>query len=262
MKRALAILALLAATALCCFAGTTYTFSTLTESEGVKSATRTRVWTSNGSVKMLFVQSDEPSTPVSSYVLRPARASVVYLIYPDKKSYLTWDPGQALQRTTSNFQVLEPRFEKVSEGPGEPIAGFATTHYVFRLTYTMRSEMFGEETDTPVTVEQEYWVADDVRLGDIKAASLIGSQAPGLTRLGPDLQRTIEEQTSRLKGTPVKTVMTFITKLPGREQRTTMTSEISDVKRVVVPASVFRVPLGYKKTAMKLEDAEDDEHSH
>src|SRR5512133_1481434 len=172
MRHYLAWTALLLAATFSCFAGTTYTFTTLTEAESVKSATRTRVWTSGGSLKMLIVQSDEPSTPVSSYILRQARTGGLFLVYPEKKSYLRWNPGQALSGASSDFEVLDARFEKVSEEPGGAIAGFTTTHYLFRLTYTMRSEVFGQRVDTPVTVEQEYWVADNARLNDIRAASL------------------------------------------------------------------------------------------
>lgn len=258
MRRRFALFVLLLAAVVPCFAGTTYTFTTRTEADGSQSAMQTRVWATSDSLKMLFVQSDDPGTPASSYILRPTRTSPLYLVDPDKKTYVRWDPEQSLRGASSNFEVLNARFEKVSETPGDTVAGFRTTHYVFRLTYTMRSEVFGHRADTPVTVEQEYWVADHPRLNDIRSANLIESQATGMSQLGPELQRAISEQTAKLRGIPLKTVMRFIISLPAREQQTTMTSEISDVKTVAVSATTFRIPSGYRRVAPKVAAADDE----
>lgn len=245
MKRTLVIIALLMTATLSCFGGTTYTFVTKATAESAQSGTRSRVWASAGKVKMLFVESDEPSTPSSSYILRNT-GSVVYLVVPGQKSYMQWDLGQSVSKTPDDMKVLDARFEKVSQKPGGLVAGFATTHYLFRLTYTMRTDVFGHEADTPVTIEQEYWVSDDPRLSDIKAANLMQSQT-GMSQLGPELQRMVSQQTSQLRGTPLKTVMRFTVKLPARDEVTTMTSEISDVRHAVIPASTFRIPGDYRR---------------
>jgi hypothetical protein len=245
MKRTLAIIALLMAATLSCFGGTTYTFVTMATADGSRSATKSRVWASAGKIKMLFVESDEPATPANSYILRNG-GTLVYMVIPSQKSYMQWDLGQSVGKTPEDMKVLDARFEKVSQAPGGLVAGFQTSHYVFRLTYTMRTDVFGHEADTPVTIEQEYWVSDDPRLSDIKAANLV--QPPtGMSQLGPELQQMIAQQTSQLRGTPLKTVMRFTVKFPARDELTTMTSEISDVRHAVIPASTFRIPIGFRR---------------
>lgn len=122
--------------------------------------------------------------------------------------------------------------------------------------------MFGRQADTPVTVEQEYWVSNDVRLKDIKAANLMRSQTAGLSQFGPELQRTIAQETDKLRGTPLRTSMRFVMRLPAREQETRMTSEISDVKTVTIPPSTFRLPVGYRRLTPAIAEVDDEPHHH
>jgi hypothetical protein len=112
-------------------------------------------------------------------------------------------------------------------GPGEQIAGYATEKY---------SVAGGP-------MQMQIWAAPDVK---VPAAYYDAMKA----RLRPnpmfDMTKMYDEF-KKINGMSLKTISTM--KMMGREMTTT--TVVSSVEKGAVPASIFEIPAGYKKVAMK-----------
>jgi hypothetical protein len=247
------------ASAIPCFAGTTYKTEMRTEAGPMGFSMKTQAWASNGAVKMLFVESQNPAMPAGSYMLRKPGSTALYMVSPSSKTYSVWNIqnsfGDVSAEMRTMMKVENPKFEKVVEDDGGTVAGFVTRHYVFRLTYTMVVDTPESQVKMPVVMDQEYWASDDAALSDLKNASLLQSSGmlDGVSSLSPELESMMAEQTKQMRGAALRSTLRITAKAPDRpEQPISMTMTISELRHTTVPASTFSIPAGYRKTAPKV----------
>jgi hypothetical protein len=113
------------------------------------------------------------------------------------------------------------------QGPGEPVAGYATEKYL--VTGPM---------------DMEIWAAPDLKV-PVAYYDAVKIRIPANPMFD---MRKMYDAFKQVNGWPVKYVMTM--KMMGRS--ITTTTEATSIQKGAIPASTFEIPAGYKKVDLKL----------
>lgn len=142
------------------------------------------------------------------------------------------DPGvDNKQAAEAMKQVFGQTMGQVSvkpNGPGEPIAGYATEKYLVSMT-PMEMQLW---TAPGLTIPPVYY--DTMKLNARKNPMF-------------DMSKMLDEF-KKIKGMTLKTVMSM--KMMGMNMETTTVA--TSVEKGPIPASKFEVPAGYKAVPMKM----------
>ena len=146
-----------------------------------------------------------------------------------------------------DFEIENPRLERLDAGAGKTVAGMSTRHARYRTTYDMRVKVLGFKRAQSVETVQDVYYSDELR--DAAMGVWLRKEPP---RTGTDLDRLIDLEVEKIQGFPLETVDTTTTTGKKGKQTTTVTrTVVSRVDRgVSFPAGTFVIPDGYTPVQM------------
>ena len=241
-------------TALSSFAGWEYSATTRAEGSQHSEMMNNQMasWVDGDKAKIEFVKSGSPLTPAGSFMITKDGGKMMYMVNPSKKTYSKWDiagmagmAGGAMQMM--NMKMSTPKVEKLLEEKGEKIAGFATTHYRFRTSYTMEMSFMGIQRATTTLTEEDVWSCPD--LNDAGLNAWMNQQVSNTGN--EQLDKLVKAEMEKVKGFPLKRVVVTTTKeSSGEQQVMKMTTEVTSIKKASPAAALFELPAGYQEAPM------------
>jgi len=193
--------------------------------------------------------------PVGSYVISRDGFRSVAIVDPSKQTYIEVDTSNVASALgTSKIEIanLKTHVRKLNDRP--TIAGIPAEHWVLESSYDM-TVMFGTlplKQTVKTTIDK--WVTTS--LGNV-GASLITAES--LRTGNVELDRLIEAESTRVKGFPLRQVMTIRVQNPEAERNPnskiklnatrTQTSEmvVTSLQTASVDRRLFEVPATFRK---------------
>ena len=199
-----------------------------------------------------FVDSGSPLTPPGSFMVTTDGGKTLYMVDREEKTYARWDiegmagmAGGAMQMM--NMKMSSPRVEKLLEEKGGEMAGFPTTHYRFRTSYTMEMNFLGVQKAISTVTEEDIWSCAE--LNDAGLNAWMSQQA---AKTGHEqLDQLIQAERGKVKGFPLKRIVsTTTTESGGTPQVMKVTTEVTSIQKASPDKALFELPAGYKETSM------------
>ncbi|MDQ6886925.1 MAG: DUF4412 domain-containing protein [Gemmatimonadota bacterium] len=200
----------------------------------------------------------------NSYVLVNTPKKSVTVVMPDSRQYIEINfadtTGQALgamaQMMAATTVVSDIQVSGSALGSGGVVNGYPTSRY--RITTSYSEVASGSEKQRKIRSIEEFWVTNKLKdipdpmeaftraFGGQGGMPSMGGTVSDLMRKRGDAQRKL------FKGLPIKAVTrTTTTERDGTAREDTTSTEILDLKRVNLDASLFQLPAGYTKLDMK-----------
>jgi hypothetical protein len=212
----------------------------------------------NGNARLDFTQSPMPGGFMGqgTYMIVKSASSVSTFVDPAKREYYEIDRDD-LTKTAAAAQQMTGGLVKtdVSDvavtteplGSGEAIEGYATVKYRITDAYTMTMSIMGRTTKSTSHSTTDLWIAPQLD-GIMNPMSRQAPAAPA----GPMAALTTELTKAYAKigkGVVLKTTRTSVSETGSKATTSTMTTDVSNIKRTAINPTVFEVPAGYTKTA-------------
>lgn len=243
------------------FAGIYYEATTTTTGDGMGGETKTtvNVWNEGNATKIQFKDGQQMGTfGPGSYLLTKDAGQTLYLVNPEDKTYSAFDLGGMLNTAEQamasmggivKMEVTNPHFEKISESAGGDILGHATQHVAFKSGYTMSLTVMGRKMDSVVDTNQQLWMSPDIDPAAFNAWLRPDKMMAGSFKGMGDL---MAPQLNELKGAPLKSVVETTTSggMGGGPTKSTMTTEVTVLRKEAIPAAIFELPADYKETQL------------
>ena len=128
------------------------------------------------------------------------------------------------------------------EGAGGKIEGYPCVKYTVDSSYDVKIKVMGMAMDSHVNSKSQVWATDELAQDYMTFV-----QERGFRTGIEGIDELIEKQMSAMKGFPLKMITDSDTTFRGRNQKTTTTMTISNVKEVNPPASTFEMPDDYSE---------------
>ncbi|MEO8452218.1 MAG: hypothetical protein ABI647_20675 [Gemmatimonadota bacterium] len=211
---------------------------------------------SNGNTRIDFTESIMPGGMMAagSYMIVRKSSPISTFVYPAKREYLELNRDELtkdaadVQKAMGGMAKTEISGVQVDVkdlGAGETIEGNATVKYHVTTDYTMNVTVMGHKSTTAQHSTSDLWVAP----------GLDGLMNPTARQTGPmtgpmaPLSEAMLKAYARVKpGVVLKTVTTSEAGREGAKHSSTITMQISNIKRTSIDAATFVVPAGYTKT--------------
>jgi hypothetical protein len=196
-----------------------------------------------------FVESQNPLMGAGTYLLTTDAGKSVRLVKPADKCYSEWDMKKMMGMAGGimgmmNMKVKDQKAEKLLEEKGPSILGFPTMHYKFRTSYTMEVSFMGMTQANATVNEQELWTTTALKDAAFNFAALQRDMKTG----NDELDKLIATQMNQAQGFPLKAVIKNSAKgANGREQNSTVTTEVLAVKQTSIAADQFVLPAGFEE---------------
>ena len=209
-----------------------------------------------GNARLDFTESAMPGGMMGSgmYMIVKNASSISTFVDPAKKQYFELDRADlaktatAAQQATSGLVKTDLSDLVVTStlvGPGEPIEGYATMKYRITDAYTMTMSVMGQTSKTSSHSTTDLWVAP----------ALSGLMNPMMQQSGaasgPTAALTTELTKAYAKigkGVVLRMMRTDTSMTGDKTRTTTISTEISNIKRTSISPTVFDVPTGYTKS--------------
>jgi hypothetical protein len=239
------------------WAGLHYVSVTNIKSDAGTQVMRAEGWVEGDNAKVAFLESDNPLMAEGAYLLTTDGGKTMVLVNPEEKTYAPFDLSAMAQTAGAmmkglgglvKMNVSNQKVEKLAEEPGPQVLGYSTTHYRFRTVYDMELKVMGMGQKTHNDTVADTWTT--TAIGDAGLGAWLRREPP---RTGiADLDELIASEMAKgIQGVPLKmTSVTTSKDQKGREQTSTMTMEVTSLKKESVPASTFAMPAGYTETQM------------
>ena len=241
---------------LACAAGTAHAgweYTAVTKAEGGKHAdmqdTTVHALVDGTKARIEFTESKNPLMGSGTYLLTTDAGKGARLVNPAEKCYSEWDMKKMMGMAGGimgmmNMKVKDQKSEKLLEEKGPSLLGLPTTHYKFRTSYTMEVSFMGMTQANATVNEQELWTTTALKDAAFNFAALQRDMKTG----NDDLDKLIAAQMNKAEGFPLKSVMRNSAKdARGKDQSTTVTTEVLTVKQTSIAADQFVVPAGYEE---------------
>jgi len=259
MRKVLQLIAVLLAGVAPCLAGVS--FIAVARGSNQTLGDTVHVLVSGDKARLEFMFSGQQSLPNSEYMLSPDQGKTLYTVSPRTRTYSVFEVqamlaamGGMVQGLRGNMKMefQSPKVEKLLEEDGGAVAGLPTRHYRIRTTYTATTHLRGGRT-VNTTTEEDIWTT--TQLSD-PALSVWLTKTPPST--GDDqFDEIIRAEMQKVPGFPLKRVtVTRTVNGEGQEQITRGEMEVTELKTVDIPDSVFQIPDGYTK----VEPRQDEDH--
>ncbi len=202
--------------------------------------------------KIEFTESKNPMMGTGNYLLTTDAGKTAHLVNPGEKTYGTWDMNAMLGMAGGmmgmmNMKIKDQKAEKLLEEKGPAIHGLPTTHYKFRTSYTMEINFMGMKQATSTANEEEMWVTTALKDDALTFAAMRKEMKTG----NADLDRLIADQMNKAQGFPLKVITKNSATDPnGNAQESTVTMEVTSLKKISPAADVFQMPKGYTEQEM------------
>lgn len=258
-RKPIRILSLLLGLLVACapaFAGVYYQAETSTDQKGGDFLVRG--WVDGEKAKVEFVESDDRQMlPQGGYLLTTDAGRTVYLVNPKEETIMEWDLeamfaslGALMEATPMmNFEITDPKVEKLVEEDGPEMLGHDTTHYRLQTEYGMKMKVLGMGRTNQISMLQDVWVTDDLDAGEAMGVWLKTFKPTGFGELDELMEQHMEVTT----GFPLRSVVeTTMTGKKGKRSNTTRSETVVtelDTSRSI-DASTFELPAGYERVEM------------
>ncbi len=204
-----------------------------------------------------FVESRNSMMAKGNYVLTQDAGKTMIMVDPGDKTYSKWDmegmmgaAGDVMKMMGGMVQMefSEPKIEKLADEAGPSLLGYPTHHYKFRTTFSTAMTVMGRKNSTTTVKEEEIWATP--KIADAGMGAWLRKSPP---KSGNEqLDKMIRSEMNKIEGFPLKQIMVnTTTDANGKAKSHTMTMEVTELKKVAVPASAFVLPADY--TEMKME---------
>ncbi|MFO7534757.1 MAG: DUF4412 domain-containing protein [Kiritimatiellia bacterium] len=193
------------------------------------------------------------------YILTRDGGKSMTMVSTKDKTYMNWDMdvmmGMAGAMTSMmKMEVSEPKVEKLLDEPGEPILGYPTRHYKFRINYDMSMTVMGFKNSTSVAREEENWTTTKI---DTAALGRWINQSP--KTMNESLDKLIRLQRDQMQGLPLKMIsVQTTTDKKGKSQVTKQIMEVTEIQEMKVDAATLEIPAGYKEATMEAKEGDED----
>ena len=246
-------LAVVFAAALPAEAGLHYQAKTWQEGAQASKAARQSVeaWVDGDNAKIRFSESKNEMTPKGSYILTSDGGATIFLVNPKEETYAEWDLEAMLQTVSQvmegmggmfEVEISDPTVELLLEEDGGSIAGFSTTHYRFRTSYSMRMKVMGMKRASDIVTISDTWSTDEIK--DKAMGVWLRREPPDLGDTG--LDKLIAAEMSKIRGFPLKTIEEQTsTNKKGKESVTQTITEVTLVERIAVEPTTWVIPAHY-----------------
>jgi hypothetical protein len=237
------------------YAGVHYKSRTYQEGQGAADQMNMEVeaWVEGEAAKVVFTESGNPFMKKGSYLLTRDGGQTVYLVNTEDKTYGVWDLNAMLNTASAamesmgsfmQMEISDPKVETLLEEPGGEIAGFDTTHYRFRTSYSMEMKIMGMKRGHDQVSVQDMWVTSEL---DLPGLGLwLRKDPPKMAN--SDLQKLVQAEMSKAKGWPLKTVdETTTVNQKGGESTVRTITEVYELKETDIDEGMFSIPDGYQQ---------------
>jgi hypothetical protein len=156
------------------------------------------------------------------------------------------------------FEMSDVKIDSRNLGAGETIQGYSTVHYQLLQSYTITAKVFGRTSKQRSESTTDFYFAPALK--GLVNPFMSNTQA-WASAFDPfnnaDYKTQMTAAQAKIQyGVPVKSVVkTVTTDEKGKEQTSTVTSEMVNFHNTDVPSSTFAIPAGYKKVEMPKMDA-------
>ncbi|HUO84989.1 MAG TPA: hypothetical protein VM534_07745, partial [Thermoanaerobaculia bacterium] len=189
------------------------------------------------------------------YVLSTSTSAVLYLVDPASKSYIETDQSGATASTANRLDIKISNFKSGMEdlGASEPIAGHPTHRYRLTTTYNITIRVGGLALGKNVRTVVEKWTTP--AFPEIEAMMLDDVMVTG----NQNLDRLIQEETSKIPGFPLRQVISVETRTDDRRLRQSSVLQFNQtrtqqtemivrrIERTSVPSAMFELPAGFRR---------------
>ena len=243
------------------WAGITYTAVTrrILGSKASNGDFRVQGWISGKQARMVFLQSELPELGSGSYLVSADGGETVYLVNPTDKTYERWDVAGMVSsmadmmrnmRGEMKVRFEEPTVEKLLEEDGPKMQGMPTRHFRYRTSYKATIEMFEKQTIETV-MEEDVWTT--TAISEPGVSVFLNRRASSGDE---QLDHILTQEMNKVPGFPLKRVTSTTQQTNKQTTQSRSEMEIVELKNVVIPTSMFKVPRGY--TEMNPDDSELD----
>ena len=136
--------------------------------------------------------------------------------------------------------VSAPTMVTKEGGDGGRIAGFPTRRRTVHSGFDWTMKLMGEKVTTHVDIVSESWTTTA-----LPAELTTFIQMPGFETGIESVDRVLRQQSG--SGFPLRQLTTTTTTTGKRRTVTTSETNIAEIVKTDLPASVFTVPAGYKR---------------
>lgn len=217
---------------------------------------KSQAWIEGDSVKVVFVDSNNPLMSEGSWLLTRDGGETVYRVNPRTETYMVWDEAGLMGSLAGVYKALEgmvelsledTAVEKQTEEEGPSILGYDTIHSTYETSYTLVMKIMGSVQRVVTDTRQEIWTTDAV---DAPIHGVWLSTRPPTTGID-DLDRFIDEEMAKVtSGFPLKTVIVTTTTSQGRTATSKSTTEVTVLEERDIDDEIFTIPPGYRRVEM------------
>jgi hypothetical protein len=229
-------------------AGVTFTATTRSESSGFDigrvSNSTVKGWAQGENGKIEFLGNPGDTIAKGSVILTTDGAGTSTFYDSVRKSCAPWTGNGVIASSGSSASgpkktISELEIEKVSDEAGPEIAGYATSHFVFKISYKSNLEISGKSLFSETVLIEELWTTD--KLTDPALRMWLDQRTWNSGDLSTD--EKIAEALAKATGVPLKRVSKLSVKSEGsRDLGTTLTLEVNSVEPGKIAVEVFKAP--------------------
>jgi hypothetical protein len=212
-----------------------------------------------------FVESRNEMMKKGNYVLTQDAGKTMYMVDPGDKTYMKWDieammgaAGDVMKMMGGMVQMefSEPKIEKLADEAGPALLGYPTRHYKFRTTFSTTMTVMGRKNSTTTVKEEEIWATPAITDSGMGAWLRKSPPKSG----NEQLDKMIRAEMNKIAGFPLKQIMVnSTTDANGKAKTHTTTMEVTELKKVSVPASAFVLPPDYTEQKMEMPEVSEGE---
>jgi hypothetical protein len=264
-RHVLSAIVVLALTA-CSHAG--YSFRSVTTAEGGRGTEAqnsvVQALVEGPQARVEFVESQNAMMKKGSYVLTQDGGKTMVMVDPGDKTYTKWDMEAMMGAAGDIMKMMggmvkmefsEPKVEKLADEAGPALLGYSTRHYRFRTTFSTTLTVMGRVNTTTTVKEEEIWSTPAITDSGMGAWLRKSPPKSG----NEQLDKVIRAEMNKIVGFPLKHIMiNSTTDANGKAQTHKMTMEVTDLKRVAVPASTFALPADYTEQKLEMPEESSD----
>jgi hypothetical protein len=229
-------------------AGVTFTATTRSEGSGFnigRAANSTVMgWAQGNDGKMEYLGNPGDSIAKGSVILTKDGGESARFYDTVRKMCTPWTGNAVVIGTSSNksvpFKTVEGlKIQKVSDEAGPEIAGHATRHYVFKVTYDSSFSTSDKTQSSQTELVEELWTTSELAEPALRIWLDQGTWRSGNAETDSEIAATL----SGAAGVPLKRISTLsVTNEGGRDLKTKITLEVNTVETAEIPKSAFKEP--------------------
>jgi hypothetical protein len=199
-----------------------------------------------------------------SYFIMKGGGKEMYLVDPTQKQYMAWDIANMFAGMSKminavggvvKMQMSDVKIDAQDLGAGETVQGYPTRHVRMVQNYTMTASVFGRTTKTSNATTTDYYFAPALKIANPFVSN--SQQMSMMSQMdvfnNPDYKTQMMAAQAKIpkNGVPLKMVTTAVaTDSKGKQETTTTTMEMLNMKSSNIPESAFAIPSDYKLVQM------------